>query len=181
MPRFYFAPVEQWHLVPEKLSLDQLEDKTGQALRWTEEERGILCWSPGRVAPHTACPSFPRCTQWLRPLLAVLNSGFTKCQCITPRFAVLQGIPTLYFSLFPTNLISCYFPKHVLRYCQAWFLNFQKTDQVISTCTTWFIFRVPARFFSLSFVKFYLLFKFLFPDISSISLVLLNHFLSEFL
>lgn len=51
------------------------------------------------------------CTSFLAVLL---SSGLTACQYIIPLFTVLQGIPILCFPLFPTNLISYYFPKHML-------------------------------------------------------------------
>lgn len=115
------------------------------------------------MVPYTTSSSFPWCTLMIS-FLAVLISGLTTCQCITPQFTDFKKCLHFPNLLFP--------PKHA-QFCQAWFLHFPKTNWVIFMFTTWFIFPLPERFFSLSFVKLICLSNFIswhifrFPDLTT--------------
>lgn len=110
-------------------------------------------------------------------LAVLLNSGLTTCQYIIPLFTVLQGIPILfppfsyqsYFLLFPKTY-ACFLVR---------FDFFTFNEQIrFFLLPQLDLYPLPGRFFSLSFVKFYLSFRFHFLDMSSLFFVFPKH-LSE--
>lgn len=137
------------------MSPDQKGDKNRQVFRLMEDGWGILSyicrdWSLTRFLLHSHGYHISDCNSSL-PVL--LNSGLTTFQYVTPRFTILQGI-----LIFPPPIL---FPKTQARFLSELISSLKKKkNQVIPTSSTWFIFLLPGRFFSLCFVPYYLSFKF---------------------
>lgn len=62
--------------------------------------------------------------------LSSLILGSAHANIFFPLFTVLQGIPTLCFPHFPTNLIFSYFPKHMLVFLSDLISSLSTTNQV---------------------------------------------------
>lgn len=112
------------------------------------------------------------------PFLAVLNSGLTTYQCITPWFIILQFFKESDYclsSFFLLVLFPIISQNTCLVFVRLDFFTFKKTNQIISTSTTILIYILFAWK-----VRLTVFCRILFIFLVSWH-ILLNHFLFEFL
>lgn len=156
------------------MSPDQKGDKNRQVFRLMEDGWGILSyicrdWSLTRFLLHSHGYHISDCNSSL-PVL--LNSGLTTFQYVTPRFTILQGI-----LIFPPPIL---FPKTQARFLSELISSLKKKKKSGYSYFLNLIYIPFAWKILLTvFCPILFIFQVSFPDMSSFSLVLLNHFLHE--